>query len=323
MKVGIVGLGNVFPKHLTSIERHSGLEFVAGCDIDETKKSEIEVNFYNDIDKMLSGEELDVVSICTPNYLHPKHIEKVMTGSSAYCICEKPLCVPRYQLEDIIELSRSFGDRIFPVSQNRFNPYISHLKDNIEDIGKVYTVYLNQIWNRNDEYFKSADWRGTKGMDGGGLLNQGYHFLDIIYYLFGEFEVDYAVLETRERDIEIEDSAVLGFTNGEMKGTYTFSLLSTGGNLGTILGFVAENLTVELGGYALNELKFWSSDSIERPQIEDNEHNVYDGYKGSLFKHPDLYEDVFNHITKGERLTCSIEEAIEVHRIIKRIYDRY
>jgi predicted dehydrogenase len=320
VKVGIVGLGNVFSKHLQSIELIPDMEFTAGCDIDPEKNA-IDAEFYTDILDMLTSEELDIVSVCTPNYLHPEHIKIVMENSSAYCICEKPLCVPQYQLDMIEKMYRDYSDRVFPVSQNRFNLLIGYLKENVDKMGDIYSVYITQIWNRNEAYFKSAPWRGTKEMDGGGILNQGYHFVDILYYLFGPFNIDYVNMETKARDIEIEDSAIFQFSTETIDGTFVYSMLATGGNMGTKLAIISENLTCVIGGYALDRLEYWSSDVIEKPVDEECPSNQYDGYKGSLFKHPEFYRNIYNHITTDEKLVCSLEEAIEVHRIIKNIYD--
>tara|TARA_Y100000739_G_C20492877_1_gene411250 strand:- start:264 stop:953 length:690 start_codon:yes stop_codon:yes gene_type:complete len=147
------------------------------------------------------------------------------------------------------------------VKQNRFNDALRLLKNQVDSgkFGKISVVSINVFWHRSQQYYDSDSWRGTKLLDGGALINQASHYVDLLVWLFGEVKSVFAKNSTLERKIEVEDTALLQFewVNGTL-GNMAITMLTYNENFEASITVIGQNGTVKIGGKALDKIDFWS-----------------------------------------------------------------
>ena len=152
---------------------------------------------------------------------------------------------------------------LFVVKQNRYNKTLRLLKDTIAQgrFGRLYSIQINVFWTRPQEYYDSAAWRGTWEFDGGALMNQASHYVDLLDWLIGPIESVQAMIGTLARNIEVEDSAVLNvrWRSGAL-GSMTVSMLTYPKNLEGSITILGEKGTVRVGGVAVNQIDHWDFD---------------------------------------------------------------
>ena len=221
LQFAIIGCGNIGKRHAEQILSVGSLKAV--CDIDKSKASELGKKYnakvYFSLEELLKTEtELDVISVCTPSGLHAKQsIQSLQAG--CHVLCEKPMALTVADCEEMIRTSVSTERQLFIVKQNRFNPPVIAVKKLIDEgrLGKIYNIQLNCFWNRGQDYYQNA-WRGTRLLDGGTLFTQFSHFIDLLYWMFGDVKEVKAIRKNfaHQSCIEFEDSgvALLEFENG-------------------------------------------------------------------------------------------------------------
>lgn len=328
VKFGIIGCGRIAQRHAEHI-LNSG-ELIAVCDINKAAADEFSKKYncktFYDIDEFLNSNlELDVVSVCTPNGLHAEHsIKIVQAGYNA--LCEKPMAINVKDCLKMISEAEKNNKRIFIVKQNRFNPPIEALKDVIDQgkLGKIYSVQLNCFWNRNNDYYYNS-WKGTKLLDGGTLFTQFSHFIDLLYWLFGDVEDVTAIANNYAHKgiIEFEDTgaAILKFENGAI-GTINYTVNSFGKNMEGSLTVFGEKGTVKVGGQYLNELEYQNIDGYQISNLpEGNKPNNYGTYLGSMSNHDKIYDNVIDVIQNGKSIKTNAIEGMKTVEIIEKIYN--
>ena len=212
------------------------------------------------------------------------------------------------------------------MKQNRYNPPVRALKDAIDSnrLGKIYSVQLNCFWNRNKEYYSESDWKGTKKLDGGTLFTQFSHFIDLLYWMFGDVIKAEAITRNFNHSgiIEFEDSGVviLEFYNGIIA-TINYTVNSYSKNMEGSLTVFGENGTVKIGGQYLNELEY---QNIKNFKIENlpvgNPPNNYGQYVGSMSNHDKVYENVIDVLQKNGSIGTNGFEGLKTVEIIDKIY---
>jgi predicted dehydrogenase len=221
---GIIGCGVIAPTHLKGIAACPEAELVACCDIDEEKGKKFaadngDVAFYTDYNKMVADPNVDVVCVCTPSGLHAEcAIAAAKAGKNVFC--EKPLDIDRAKMTAMIAACREANVKLGCVFQSRTYPDSIKIRQAIADgtLGKMTLgdAFLKDY--RSRAYYKSAGWRGTWALDGGGaLMNQGVHGIDLLLWLMNdEVESVFARADHKVRDIEVEDTCVacLKFKSG-------------------------------------------------------------------------------------------------------------
>ena len=188
----VVGCGHIGMRHAEMIRRENGAELTALCDI--RPKSElavetyVDVPFFSSIDELLASNiTYDVVNICTPNGLHAgMAIQAIEAGH--HVVIEKPMALTTADAEKVVYAGLKYRKQIFCVMQNRYSPPSIWIKNLIKSgrLGCIYMAQLNCYWNRDIRYYRLGDWHGTADMDGGTLFTQFSHFIDILYWLFGD-----------------------------------------------------------------------------------------------------------------------------------------
>ena len=188
----IVGCGRIAMRHAEIINNIASL--IAVCDIKPERAEDFAEKFpakpYTSIESLLESEKnIDVVSVCTPNSFHSEHtILSLNAGINV--LCEKPMAISTEECKKMMIEADKSGKDLFIVKQNRFNPPVAALKQVLNEgkLGKILNVELNCFWNRNDEYYRQSDWKGKKAIDGGTLFTQFSHFIDLLYWLIGDFK---------------------------------------------------------------------------------------------------------------------------------------
>ena len=328
LRFALVGCGRIGQRHAEHIANYGELKAV--CDIDYDKAKLLGEKYkavaYKDINDLLSKQDdIDVVSVCTPNGLHAEHSIKALRAG-LHVLCEKPMCINVPDCGQMIQEAERANRRLFIVKQNRFNPPVAAVKKLIDEdkLGKIYSVQLNCFWNRNSEYFMSSDWKGTKALDGGTLYTQFSHFVDLLYYLIGDVKKVFAFADnfTHQNEVEFEDAGVvaLKFYNGAL-GTINFTVNSFAKNMEGSLTIFAEKGTVKIGGQYLNELEYQSLEGFKIEGLpEGNPPNNYGKYIGSMSNHDKVYQNVVDVLTNGGVIATNGFEGLKTVEIIDKIY---
>lgn len=331
IRFAVVGYGHIGKRHAEMISRDAGAELVALCDIRPREELGIEaypVPFYTSLDALLAADlSVDVISICTPNGLHaPMALKILETGH--HTVIEKPMALTLADAEKVIYTSLRYRKQVFCVMQNRYSPPSVWMKEMVESgrLGRIHMVQLNCYWNRDDRYYKPGGWHGDAALDGGTLFTQFSHFIDIMYWLFG----DICRIEARFADFNhagltaFEDSGFVqfDFVNGGM-GCLNYSTSVWNRNMESSLTVVAANGSVKIGGQYMNEVEYCHVKDYEMPLLPPtNPGNDYGPYKGSAQNHNFVIRNVVDVLTgtPGEMITTNVLEGMKVVDIINRIY---
>ncbi|MEF8848656.1 MAG: Gfo/Idh/MocA family oxidoreductase [Candidatus Thermoplasmatota archaeon] len=329
LKVAIVGTGRIGKRHAGHIENLAELQAV--CDIKKNVADSVgkkhSCNVYYDIDNLLKNEKnLNLVAICTPNGLHAEHTIKALKAGN-HVLCEKPMATSVYDCEQMINTAEQKNKRLFVVKQNRFNPPVQAVKQAIDEgrLGKIFNVQLNCFWNRNPQYYKESDWKGTKDIDGGTLFTQFSHFIDLLYWLIGDVETVNVFTEnfSHQNLIEFEDTGVISlkFKNDAL-GTINYTVCSYDHNMEGSITIFAENGTLKIGGQYLNTLEYQSLKNDYKIEFDDTTSpaNDYGFYKGSMSNHDKVYENVIDVLTNQGQIRTSMLEGLKTVQIIEKIY---
>lgn len=329
IKFGLIGCGKIAQRHAENIKKYATLTAV--CDIKpELAKNFGETyscNYYTDFDTMLENEpDIDIISVCTPNGLHSEHsIRSLRAGK--HVLCEKPMALSVKDCERMIKEAEDANKRLFVVKQNRFNPPVEALKKVIYEnkLGKIFNVQLNCFWNRNAQYYKGSDWKGTLRQDGGTLFTQFSHFIDLLYWLIGDIKnVSAFTNNYLHKDlIEFEDTGVviLEFDDGCI-GTINYTVNSFKQNMEGSITIFGEKGVLKIGGQYLNVLEYQNIDSFELTNIpESGKANDYGFYQGSMSNHDKVYENVLDVLTNGGTITTNFIDGLKTVQIIEKIYD--
>ncbi|MEI6488572.1 MAG: Gfo/Idh/MocA family oxidoreductase [Bacteroidota bacterium] len=329
IKFAIVGQGHIGKRHAEMIRRNEEASLVAVCDImpkDLLGISDIAEKFYSTLEDMiLNHPEIDVISICTPNGLHAKHsITALEAGKNI--VCEKPMALTKADCENMLFKALQNRKTVFCVMQNRYSPPSVWLKKIIEEkiLGKVYMVQLNCYWNRDERYYKKGGWKGTQDLDGGTLFTQFSHFIDIMYWLFGDIKN----ITARFNDFnhasltEFEDSGFVNFdfNNGGI-GSINYSTAVNDKNLESSITIIGSKGSVKVGGQYMDKVEYCNIENYILPELgPTNEANDYGSYKGSANNHPQIFANVIDTLKGRTTITTNAMEGLKVVDIIERIY---
>lgn len=329
IKFAVVGCGHIGKRHAEMIDRNSEAELVALIDIKPKESLQLEssdIPFFNSIDEFLnSGIEVDVINIATPNGFHAEQALKAL-GSKKHVVIEKPLALNRQDAEKIIYKALNVHKHVFAVMQNRYSPPSVWIKEMVESrrLGEIYMVQLNCYWNRDERYYKSDSWHGKKELDGGTLYTQFSHFIDILYWLFGDIENIQAKVASLNHShlTEFEDSGFVSFdfVNGGM-GCINFSTSVWDKNLESSMTVIAENGSVKIGGQYMDKVEICHVKDYVMPELKPtNPGNDYGGYKGSAQNHHYVIDNVIDVLKGKAVITTNALEGLKVVEIIERIY---
>ena len=330
IKFAISGCGHIGKRHAEMIRRNNEAELVAMCDIrpkDSLKLDEFnDVPFFSGIDAMLdSGIKIDVVNVCTPNGLHAEHSLKALE-KRMHVVCEKPMAITKADCEKVIYKGLQMNRNIFGVMQNRYSPPSSWLKEVIEKklLGDIYIVQLNCFWNRDNRYYTKGNWKGTADLDGGTLFTQFSHFIDIMYWIFGDITEIQARFSdfNHQQSTTFEDSGIVNFKflNGGI-GSINYSTAVWDVNLESSITVIGSQGSLKIGGQYMNEVEYCNIKDYKMPELPPvNPANDYGTYKGSAANHHYIIENVIDTLKGRTLMTTNALEGLKVVEIIERIY---
>lgn len=327
--VGIIGLGRISPRHLDdSIRSMKELKLVAVCDTNKNKLKKIAkregVTGYTDYHKLTADPKVDIVAVCTPNGLHyPMGVEIAKQGK--HCVMEKPIAINYPEALKLIKAFKKSKGKFFPVLQVRYNPAVQVLRQYVKNgaLGKILTASVIIRWTRPQKYFDESEWKGSQKMDGGSLLTQGIHYVDVMQYVLGEAKSVFGKLDRVAHNIECEDiaNAIIDFKSGA-RANLEFTICAYPHNLECSITVMGEIGTVKIGGLAMNRCDIWEVKNIPQPVIPEGlSPNVYAGgmYVGSCPNHQSIYQNMINVLVYKKPSFLKAEDALESLRIIDGI----
>ena len=302
LKFAIIGCGRISYKHVEAISNNDELcELVAVCDVveerAEVRKKEYEarhpeanVKVYTDYQVMLKEEQIDVITIATESGYHGEIALKCIQEGKHIAI-EKPMAMRLDEADTIIEAAAKKKVVVTVCHQNRFNPAVQKMRYAREKggFGKLVNCTARILWNRNEDYYKQAPWRGTWELDGGTLMNQCIHNIDLLRWMVGsEVDTIYAQCDTFLRPIEAEDfgAIIIRFNDGTI-GIVEGSACVYPKNLEETLSLFGEKGTVCLGGMANNKVETWNFEDEQLSQenlVEEEVDSVYGTGHTPLFR---------------------------------------
>ena len=330
IKFAVIGQGHIGKRHAEMVLRDKDSELTAVCDIlpkEELGLENIEVPFFSNIDELLSaGLDIDVVCICTPNGYHAEYAKKALNAKK-HVVLEKPIALTKRDAEKIVFKSLEMSRHVFCVMQNRYSPPSEWLKEvmNKRVLGDIYMVKLDCYWNRDDRYYKKGNWHGDAELDGGTLFTQFSHFIDIMYWLFGDVtNIQGNFADFNHKDLtDFEDSGVVtfDFINGGM-GCLNYSTSVWDTNLESSITIIGEKGTIKVAGQYMNEVAYCHVKDYEMPELApSNPPNDYGAYKGSAQNHHYVIENVVEKLLNKSTITTNVLEGLKVIDIIERIYE--
>ncbi len=335
IKFGVVGLGHIGSRHVQCILDHPNAELVTVCDILPTKNLLIDnkdVVFCSNIKDLLL-QDVDIVNICTPNYLHASMAIAVL-NSKKHVVIEKPLSLSVKDAQAVMEASTNNNKSVFGVMQNRFSPTVIWLRKIIQEsvLGEINLLLVNCFWNRNAAYYLNSKWHGSLVKDGGPLFTQFSHFIDIINWIFGDFSNIAANFKSfNQKDyIEFEDSGVISFElnptqsfHKKISATLTYSTSIWNKNFESSITIIGEKGTVKIGGQYMDKISYCDIKNYDLPQIDTKvKCNDYGDYKGSASNHDKMIDAVINQVlfNHSDSIFLSSQDGVDVVNIIERIY---
>ncbi len=334
LKFAILGCGRIAYKHIEAlINNVADCELVAVCDIIEQRAedrkaqyievfSNAQVAVYTDYKKMLEEAGADVVVIATESGYHGKHALDVLNAGS-HVLIEKPMALSLDEIDQINALADEKNLKVCVSHQNRFNRPIQKLKRALDEgrFGKLINGTARILWTRDQHYYELAPWRGTKALDGGTLMNQCIHNIDLLQWMMNSKVVSVkAELDTFLRDIEMEDfgAILLRFENGAI-GLIEGSACVYPKNLEETLSIFGETGTAVIGGLAVNEIETWDfadKKYYDNPETKDDIDNVYGN------GHTPLYHDFIEAIRNDTKPLIDGYEGRKSVEIILKAYEQ-
>jgi len=327
LQFAIIGCGNIGKRHAEQIQAVGKL--VGVCDIILSKAEELGKKYK--AEAFLSIEELfahknkiDVAVICTPNGLHATH-SIISLKAGCHVLCEKPMAINSADCLAMIQEAEKAGKFLFVVKQNRFNPPVIAVKKLLDEnkLGDRYSIQLNCFWNRDAGYYENS-WKGTRKLDGGTLFTQFSHFIDLLYWMFGDVKQVKGLRKNfaHKGMIEFEDTGVvlLEFENGVI-GTINYTVNSFQKNMEGSLTIFGEKGTVKIGGQYLNELEYQQIQDHVIPGLPSgNKANEYGSYQGSMSNHDKVYQNLVDVIHNNAKMAANSNDGLKTVQIIEKIY---
>lgn len=326
VRFAVIGCGRIAPKHAESIVALPEAELVAVCDIVPEKAQAFAEKYgakpYTSYEEMLAKEDIEVVTIATPSDLHAP-IGIAAAKSGRHVMVEKPMAMTLKSADELIKTCKDNGVKLEVIHQNRFNKSVKLMRKALEDgrFGKLTHGQATVRWNRDDNYYAQASWRGTKLQDGGVLMNQSIHNIDLLQWTFGPVESIFGYTTTAMRKIEMEDvgGAVIKFKSGAI-GLIEAASTIYPKNIEETLNVFGSTGSVIIGGIAVNRIETW-----EFPESEEEKKQIFASQESDPptvygFGHREVISDMIQAIREDRTPAIPGEEGRKALEIILAIY---
>ncbi len=329
----VIGFGHIGKKHAIMVSGNDDSDLVAIIDTDEAKQKKARdtysgVQVFGSLEDFLTSDvEADVVNICTPNGYHASQAIKALDNRS-HVVLEKPMGLTRQECEEVIFKSLQVSKHVFCVKQNRYSPSSKWMKSLMEEnkLGRINMVQLSCYCNRDSRYYKAGGWKGTRNLDGGILFTQFSHFIDIMYWLFGDIQniVAMSTNFNHKGSTEFDDSGLVQFefVNGGF-GSVNYSTAIYGQNFESSIVVVGEKGTLKVSGQYMDKVEYCHIEDYEMPQLPPpNPPNDYGDYKGSAANHHYVIQNVIDVLTGKSQISTNALEGMKVVEMIERIHNK-
>lgn len=328
IKFGVVGFGHIGKRHAQMIIDNPSASLTAICDVKEKSLTNYnyDVPYYQDLLSLLRNEpEIDVVTVATPNGLHALQALKALEFKK-HVVIEKPMALTKADCEKVLMKALQMHRQVFCIMQNRYSPPSVWLKDMIESgrLGKIFMVTVDCFWNRDARYYNKESWKGSSDLDGGTLFTQFSHFIDVVYWIFGDVcDLKANFFDFNHQSLtDFEDSGMITFKflNGGV-GSLNYSTSVWDKNFESSITVIAENGTIKVGGQYMNEVLYCHVKDYKMPELpESNAQNDYGCYKGSAANHNFIFSNVVDVLNDDSIITTNAMEGLKVVEIIENIY---
>ena len=333
IKVILIGYGHIGKRHATVISNSPTFELTAVVDahpISKKNAPDAVAPFFSSITAFSqSGLSADLAVIATPNGLHAGHIDQCL-DLGLDVVAEKPIVLSHKQLTILQQKAVEKGLHLFPVVQNRYAPISLWLQQLLSQqlLGKIYIIQITCLWNRDARYYQKGSWHGDLALDGGSLYTQFLHFVDMLYWLFGQPDIQHVTLQdfNHQQLSAFEDSGVIQFSfqGGAAKdalATMTFSTAAWEKNAESALTIMAENGSIKIGGQYMEQIiyaigSFTEDHPISNDQLNEAFHVKY----GAAAGHYKYWEELSKYYQGEPAQLPTLEEAAQVIDIIEKIY---
>ncbi len=325
----LLGCGRIARRHdeLLSSNTIPEAKLDSVCDIDSSKAEafgkKYNVPWFTSIDALLSRKEISVVSVLTPSGLHAEHAIAIARAEK-HVVVEKPMALLLSDADNMIRACDEAGVKLFVVKQNRFNVPVVKLREALKAgrFGKLVLGTVRVRWCRDQSYYDQDSWRGTWLHDGGVLANQASHHVDLLEWMMGDVESVHARAITALVKTETEDTAVatLQFANGAL-GIIEATTATRPRDLEGSLSILGEGGSVEIGGFAVNQIRSWQfskslpDDAEVMEKYSVNPPNVYG------FGHQAYYEHVMDCLLNSKRALVDGLEGRRSLSLISALYE--
>ena len=324
----IAGLGRISKKHIEAILASDFFTIVGGVDPIEERRLEFKeftgARTFEDARKALDElERIDLAVIANESGGH-FHLAQKFVGRVPHMLVEKPLTLRSSSSRELIIACNEAGTTLNIVQQNRLNPPVQMLLDAVESgaLGKIYSCNVQVLWNRESDYYRQANWRGTWSLDGGVMSNQANHHLDLLRLIMGEPKRARAFISNTRGLVETDDLAT-GVIQFESGGLAVFELTTAAKpeNISSSISVVGENGVITVGGVALNKLLTWtlpdSGDLTSSSALKSSEE--VDGVYG--FGHSRLYKHIADNWNSLPTPVTDPETGFHNVQLVERLYE--
>jgi predicted dehydrogenase len=326
----LMGCGRIAEKHAGILSSQlPGARLVGVCDVvaerAEAFGRKYNVPAFTSLEQMMSaiGKSIDVVNILTPSGYHAQHTFQV-ARYGCHVVVEKPMALALEDAEEMVRVCNRAGVRLFVVKQNRFNKPVQKLREAMDAgrFGKIAVATVRVRWCRKQAYYDQDSWRGTWLLDGGVFANQASHHVDLLSWLLGDVNSVFAYTARQLVDIEAEDTGVvvLRFRNGAL-GIIEATTAARPKDLEGSVSILGERGTVEIGGFAVNQMKEWQfespqpEDALVMSEFNENPPNVYG------FGHFEYLAHVCEALRNSTPAMVDGIEGLKSLALINAIYD--
>jgi predicted dehydrogenase len=353
IRFAVCGYGHIGKRHASVIQADDGAELTAVIDFRTDLDIPAGIPFYSSLVTFLENDtSTDVVCICTPNGLHTSQAIQCLKRGK-HVVIEKPMGLTKSSCEAVIHQSMQSNKQVFVVKQNRYSPPSVWLKNLAETktLGEIFMVQINCYWNRDERYYRVPGqltlegnfenktqtdimklriakglhpWKGSIELDGGVLFTQFSHFIDIMYWVFG----DIRNIKTNTTSFNHQETTAFADTGNSIfefekggLGVINFSTSVWDKNMESSMTVIGSKGSLKIGGQYMNTVEYCHIENYDMPVLsETNQANSYGPYSGSAANHHLMIDNVIETLRGTGEITANALEGTKVVEIIERIY---
>lgn len=321
IKYAIVGCGRISKRHFEAIKQDPRCLVYAACDLDENKLNSVKefypsIKLYKNFSDVLDDKNIDVVNICTPSGLHAG-MAILAAENGKNVIVEKPMAMLKKDAEKMIKIFSKNQKKLCVVLQNRFNQAIQVVLNEMSKLGKLNYISASVFWYRDQNYYNDG-WHGTKEMDGGVLLNQAIHFVDMVQFISKKSIIAVSAYSaTTNHVMECEDVITINlkFSDGTLGNIQANTISYPKNYEGSILLFF-DKATIKIGGSSMNEIIYWGGD-IKNSLQGFRKHNSQSVYGVG---HNEIIKNMNDSLLINKEIIINGAEGIKSIKVIEAIY---